>query len=276
MENHTFILLNKRTYKRTVKLYLKDAQGKVSRRNIPFTTSQLVSDKNRTNVARTVNAAFTTNDETVYDAMLRDSGYGKTFILKSDPKAELKRDSFNVTHLDAKKAAMKNLFDLAGMEFDGRKDSAVLEQEYAIHMAAKAGVNKIQPQASTANEVKFENTDVYQDMINRAQAARDTYKKNYGEDIPDAFSNDMALLAALETDPSFDAKSYMAAKMKEMVKKEAEPVKEPEAEKPKAPEKPEATESIEDLRKAYFDKFSTNVPTSMKNNAAWIKGKLEA
>lgn len=251
MERKTFILTHKRTYRRAVKLFLRTGDNQIEQRLIKFTTEHKVSEKERNRNARQIPAEYITSDERVYDGLLRSHGYGKTFILKGDPEAKLKRTPIDITSLDSRKSALRNLFDYIGLQFDGKKDVKILESEYQIHASAMTG-KKIEKGAAT--EIPHTPVNIEQELTGQAASARAAYKEKYGEEIPEGYYNDMAFLSAL-SDPKFDAKAYMN-KVDEDKSEDAE------------------EESIEDLRQQYFDKFEVNVANAKKNDAAWIKNKL--
>jgi hypothetical protein len=186
--------------------------------------------------------------------MLRDTGYGVTFVLKKDPEGKLKREPFDITPLDAEKIALKNLFEAAGLEYDPKKSSEVLRSEYQIFMNASKGTDI---KASGPLNVEHRPVDLNQQRLDLIKAAKDAYKDKYGEEVPAEFSEDVAFLSAL-SDPNFDAKAYI-----NRVPENTTPVEEP-SEEP----------AIEDLRAEYHEKYGVHVANPKKNDAAWIKSKL--
>lgn len=254
MERKTFILLQNKDFRRSVRLFLKDKENKVDARRVKFTTEHKVSEKERNTRARKTPAEYSTSDEKIYDGLLRSHGYGKTFVLKDDPKGKLKREPFDITPVDARKAALKNMFDAAGLEFDINKSNEVLEEEYRIQVGAKTGV-KIE--GSTASEIPHVHVDVEKELLVQANDAREAYKAKYNEDIPDEYKNDLAFLSALSS-PKFDAKAYMGQSPED-----SDVVDEGGSE-----------ETIEELREQYLEAKGVNVPTPKKNDKDWIKKKL--
>lgn len=259
MQRQTFVLTQKKWFRWTVRLFLKTMNNKVDQRNIKFTTEHKVSEKERNRNARTVAAEFSTADEVLIDALYRDPGYGKTFVHVDDPKGERKKEPFNITPLDAKKVALKNLFGAANLEFDGSKSTEVLSEEYSIHVAAKTGVKIAK---STAPEVPHQERDVYADMQASANNARAAYEEKYGEPVPSEFANDLAFLTAL-SDPNWDAKAYIASKTNDT----ADEVEDDVA-------KGELPDSLDELRDIYQKELGKGVPNPKKNEPAWIKEKI--
>jgi hypothetical protein len=247
MERKTFVLTQTREFRRSVRIFLKDKEGKTEDRRIKFTTEHKVSEKERNLNARKVAAEFNTSDERLYDGILRDTGYGETFVLKGDPEGKLKREPFDITPLDAKKIALKNLFEAAGLEYDSKKPSEVLEEEYQIFMNAKAGTNIKNDKPLNVDHTPV---DLKKGRLQQIENAKKAYEKKYGEPIPEKFANDTGFLSALTADPNFDAKAYMA--------KDSDPKE----------------ETIEELREKYVKKFGANVANAKKNDKAWIKNKL--
>lgn len=257
MENQTFILKKARTWSHAMTIFVKGVNGKLEKRQIKFGTEHLVRETDRLKNARNVQAQFITNDEILFDGMMRDSGYGKTFYLKGDPEGLKKRDGFNVTPLDSKKMALEALFKHADLPFDSTKSVEQLTEEYQIYMTAKTGA-KIAP--STATEIPHKPVDVQQELQSQAEKAREAYFEKFGEEIPDEFRNDLGMLSAL-SDPNFDAKAYMESK------------KAPEEEKV-SEDKTGLPADAASLGAIYFEEIGSNVPNPKKNDAAWIKAKI--
>jgi|LGOV01.1.fsa_nt_gb hypothetical protein len=251
MKRQTFILTYTKDFRFFTRVFTKGKDNKNEQRNVTFTTEHKVSEKERNRNARKIAAEFSTNDEILYDALLRSPAYGKTFVLKGDPEGKLKREPFNITPLDARKIALKNLFEAAGLEFDSEKASEVLAEEYQIFVNSKKGTNI---KGSGPAKIPHKPVDLAKEQAEGVEAAKALYKEKYNEDIPEAFANDIAFLSALST-PNFDAKAYM--------EKANEPVDVTEEE-----------ESIETLREKYFEVKRQNVPNPKKNDAVWIKSKL--
>lgn len=246
MESKTFILTQTKTFRHITHVFIKREGNKLDKRQIVFTTENKIQPRQRNTGARKIAAEFTTSDEVIYDALLRSHAYGKKFILKGDPQGKLKKEPFSITPVDAKKVALRNLFEAANLKFDETKTNDVLEEEYRIQMTSKTGV---EIEESKASSIPHKEVNVAKELQDQADAARNAYKEKYGEEIPDEFANDTALLSAI-SDPDFDAKAYME-KNSTIIE-----------------------ETIEDLQKAYFDQEGTNVPNPKKNDKAWIKSKL--
>lgn len=255
MKRQTFILTNTKDFRRAVRLFLRK-DDKVDQRNIKFTTEHKISEKDRNKNARKIPAEYSTSDEKIYDGLLRSHAYGKTFVLVGDPDGKLKREPFDITPVDAKKVALKNMFEQAGFEFDTKKSNEVLEEEYLIQIAAKTGV-KIEKGVATV--IPHSPINLGEEMQKKADEAREAYKVKYGESIPEAFTNDVALLDGL-SNPDFDAKAYM------------DKVNESGEISPNGAPVVELT--IEELREKYFAQVGVNVPNPKKNDAAWIKSKI--
>ena len=255
MEQKVFVLANKRTYRRSVRIWVKNQTGKISTRLCMFTTENLVSDKERATNARTVAARFTTKDEVVYHALLADTAYGKDFYLLDDPEGKLKEESMKHSPDDIKKATLANLFSSAGLKYDGNKPLAVLEMEYALHIQALSGVKT---QMSAPAPIPHQVVNVGQSIAEMKQAARHKYEEDYGERVPDIVYNDTAFLDGM-SNPDFDAEKYIKSKLAETEKEETEELEE---------------KKEEDIHGLYFKKFGKHVPIPKKNDIAWIKGKL--
>jgi hypothetical protein len=264
MERQTFILLNKRTFRHSMTVYMKGVTGKLEKRNVKFTTEHKVRENERFTNARTIAGEFSTTDELLYDGMLRDTGYGKTFIHKDDTDDfqfgkqatyKMKRDPFNVTPLDSKKLALESLFKIEGMQFDGAKTVEQLNEEYQFYMAAKTGVKLNKGEATV---IPMNPIDIQKSIADQANAARSIYAEKYGEDVPDEFANDFGMLDAL-SNPQFDALAYMAEKKKGST---------PSVDENGLPS------DAESLGKIYFEEFQQNVANPKKNDAAWIKAKI--
>lgn len=256
MQRQTFILTQKKTFRHNVKLYLKSNDKKVDQRQVKFTTEHKVSEKARNTNARNVAAEFSTSDPILIDALYRDTGYGKTFVHKDDPKGERKKEPFNITPVDSKRLALKNLFNAVGLQFDDTKSIEVLQEEYNFHVAAKTGVVI---EKSTATEIKHEQIDVQKNIQEQAEAARALYSAKYGESIPDAFANDLGFLSAL-SNPDFDAKAYIEKNTETSGGEE---------------EGDELPDDAESLGKIYFQVFGKNVANPKKNDIGWIKDQIK-
>jgi len=254
----TFILLQNKWFRWTVKLFLKTSNNKVDQRNIKFTTEHKVSEKERSRNARLTPAEFSTSDPIIIDGLLRDTGYGKTFVMKDDLAGEKKRESFKTTPLDVKKIALRNLFKASGLDFDEDKDYEVLAEEYNFYIAATNGVVIGK---SSATEIAHIPVNVHQELLDTVASARKVYEDKYGEAIPAEYANDMGFLSAL-SDPNWDAKAYIAEQS----------VNEEEV---KEDDQDQDVETAESVQKLYFETFGVNVAPPKKNDLGWMKKKIE-
>jgi len=247
----TFILTETRAYRWTIKIFIKShVEDKIDQRNVTFTTEHKVSEKERNRNAKLVAAEFTTDDEVLIDAMLRDTGYGITFVAEGDPEGKLKKPGFNVTPLDAKKLALKNLFDAIGLDFDQTKPVEVLTEEYQIFVSAKTGVK---PNKGTATEIPATPVDVGQEIENKAAEARKKYEEKYGEPVPTELHDDKGFLSAVLDDPKFDAKAYIEAK---------------------GASDDTLPDTAGELQTLYKQVFGKDVANIKKNDVEWMKKKI--
>jgi len=256
MARETFILMQTKNFRHTINVFLKSTDGKTDKRSCVFTTEHKVNEQERTGNARKIPAEFSTNNPDLIEGLYRDTGYGKTFVHKDDPKGERKKTpftKFNVDPKDARKVALKNMFEIHGLEFDSDKAVEVLEQELSIHVSLTKGINAAQ---STAKEVPHVPVNVEQQLLDKSNEAISIYAERYGEELPDKFKNDKALLSALLDDPEFDAKGYIASKGGD----------EPQEELP---------DSIEELQALYLQLKGTNPAPAYKNNPDWLKAKIK-
>lgn len=253
MEQKVFVLTNKRTYRRSVRVWMEEKDGKVVDRLCEFTTEHLVSDQERNTNARIIPAQFSTKNEELYHALLADSAYGKDFTLKSDPEGKLKEESLKLSPEDIKKATLQNLFSASKLKFDVNKPIHILEMEYAMHVQALSGSKMSFDPAPIPHQV----VNVGQSIAEMKQAARAKYEDDYGEKVPEVVYDDLAFLDGM-SNPEFDAEKYIKSKLVE-------------PEKMEVPEVKAAEENVHDL---YFKKFGKLVPVPKKNDVAWIKGKL--
>lgn len=253
MEEKVFILTNKRTFRRGVRVFVKGQDGKVTDRLLMFTTEHLVSDQERSTNARTVAAQYATRNEVLYHALLADTGYGKDFTLITDPEGKLKEASLKIRPDDIKKATLSNLFDAAGLKFDANKDVNILEREYTIHIQALSGRKM---EVSAPAPIPHQVVNVAQGIAEMKQAARQKYEDDYGERVPAVVYDDITFLDGL-SNPDFDAEKYIESKLAVPEKVEEE-VSKPE----------------QDIYGQYFDLHQKNVPNMKKNDTVWIKAKI--
>jgi len=256
MEQKTFQLSNTRTFRRGVRIFVKDAAGKVSDMLCMFTTEKIVSERERYTNARTKAAEYKTTNEMVVNALFSDAAYGKDFYLKGDEEGKLKRSSFVVSQEDIERASLESLFNSAGLIFDRSKSIPILKKEYSLHLEALGG-RKIKE--SGPLEIPHIPVDVPKDIINAKVEARNKYEELYGEPVPEIVFDDIAFLDGM-SNPDFKAQAYIKTKTEE-----AEAAQKSGS---------DAGDSKEDLYKVYFEKFKKNVPNAKKNDIAWIKGQL--
>jgi hypothetical protein len=256
MNRQTFILLKKKTFRHNLKLFVKDSEGKTDRRTIPFTTEHLVRDIDRAGKARKTLAEYSTTDEVIYDALLRDSGYGKVFTLKSDPEGKLKKEPLNITPLDAEKIALRNLFANSNLPFDDKKSNAVLREELTIYIQAQTGKEIKQ---STAKEIPGTPVNVLQTLQEQVDQAISDYEEETGNDFPEfETKSDMYNFIDGLKNPEFNQEKF---------------IKEHSVEKNSSGD--DLPDDAEELGKLYQGLFDTNVPNPKKNNVDWIKGKIK-
>ena len=260
-QEKVFVLKNKKTFKRSLNIYVIDANGKQEKRNVLFSTERLVDAKLRATNARTVSAEYVAKNDAEVDALLTNSAYGITYVRKDDPEGKLKRPTRFISTEDAEKAALKNLFDAIGLDFNPALDVNVLKKQYEIQVHALAGVNKITE--GSARSIPAEPVNVEKNIVDGIQSAKAKFEEKYGYPVPEIVANDLAFFDGL-SNPDFNAEKYIAAKEESAADVESmidssEQVKEP---------------TIEELQKKYFEKFGRNVANIKKNDAAWIKAEL--
>lgn len=260
MERQTFVLTLKKTFRHTIKIFLKNGD-KTYLRPAKFTTEHKVSERERTKNARAIAAEFSTSDEALIDGLYRDSGYGKTFVHIDDPKGERKRLAFDKTPLDSKKLALRNLFEAVNLTFDNKKEVDVLTEEYNIHVSATSGKTIAKGNATV---IPHEPIDVQQQLSDTAEMARKIYEERYGESIPVEYANDLGFLSGL-SNPDWDAKGFI--EKQEKGNEEQAPVD--EGKKLGLPNTPE------ELWPIYFEAFGTNVANPKKNDIAWMQAKIQ-
>lgn len=240
---------NKRTFRRNVRVFFKNALGKIETRHLVFTTEHLVTKNDRFKNAKLRCAQYSTADPLIQDAIFSDSAYGKDFYQVGDEKGENKIDRNPITFQDLELSSLKNLFLSAKLPFDDTKNISILKLEYQMHMEA---VNGISIKESAPAIIQITPSNPLDDINNAKQVVRDAYKVKTGKEIPAEFANDSTLLSALQSNPDFDVESYIA---------------------------PNSTEGIvdltkEDLHQKYFDQNGTKVPNPKSNDLDWIKEKL--
>lgn len=259
-----FVLTNKKTWRREVRIFVMNVNKKFEQKLLPFTTEHRVNNKQRTVLGRNTAAEFITSDPILIDAMYRDSAYGKDFTEKGDPEGLKKKQTLIINDNDRQIVALRGLFAAVGLFMDEKLPYDVLKEQYEIHMSAMSGKKSEKTQAT---EIPHVPVDVKLSIEQGILAARQRYEDDYGDPIPDIVTNDLAFLDGL-SNPAFDAQKYIDAKLAE-VEKPAEVESGDES-------KDESTVSEKEaLHKAYFDKIGKNVPNMKSNDLAWIKAKLE-
>jgi hypothetical protein len=257
-----FVLTNKRTFKRSVNIFVFDSTGKLEKRNIVFTTEHLIDKSQRSDVAQTVAAQYFVKNDAEANGLMANSGYGKTFVRIDDPEGQLKLPTRFVSPDDAEKAALKILFDKAGLEFNPAYDTNVLKKEYEIYVSALAGTNKVAE--SKVKEIPANPVDFDKSRREGILAAKAKFEEKYGYPVPDVVINDLAFYDGL-SNPDFPAEEYISNKQKSLNENVNTAMDANEKTKEK---------TIGELQKAYFDKFGRNVANAKKNDATWIKGEL--
>lgn len=257
----TFILLNKKTYRRFVKIYLPKSNVKNAyfAKHVQFTTDGLIDPKNRSTAGRTKNAEYKTSVQDEIDALMSSDGYGKEYTLKRDPEGKLKKPSRNLSNDDQRKASLRGLYKEMGIEFDDSKTYEFLLAEYSGYIKALTGSKGTQGNSSPA-QIPVSITNVSQNIEDMKNAARAKYFDLFAEEIPSVVYNDLTFLDGIMV-PGFDAKSYIENALKQ----------EPED---KGTEVDVESETPESLGKKYLEKYGVLPPAPYKNNIGWLKNKL--
>lgn len=261
-----FVLTNKKTWRREVRVFVMNPNKKFEERLLPFTTEHRVNNKQRTVLGRNTAAEFVTSDPTLIDAMYRDSAYGKDFTEKGDPEGLKKKPTLIINDTDRQIVALRGLFAATGLFMDEKLPYDVLKEQYEIHMSAMSGKKSDKPQAT---EIPHVPVDVKSTIEQGILAARQKYEDDYGDPIPEIVANDLAFLDGL-SNPTFDAQKYIDAKIAEFVKEN-----EPEGESKEEPKETAPANEKETLHTKYFEKFGKKVPNMKVNDLVWIKTKLE-
>lgn len=261
----TFVLTNKKTWRREVRVFVMNINKKFEERLLSFTTEHRVSNKQRTVLGRNTSAEFITSDPILIDAMYRDSAYGKDFTEKGDTEGLKKKPTLIINDTDRQIVALRGLFAATNLFMDEKLPYDVLKEQYEIHMSAMSGKKSDKPQAT---EIPHVPVDVKLTIEQGILAARQRYEDEYGDPIPAIVANDLAFLDGL-SNPAFDAQKYIDAKL-------AEASKPAEIEGGDEPQKKEdaPVNEKETLHKAYFEKTGKTVPNMKSNDLVWIKGKL--
>lgn len=268
-----FILKNKRTFKRSVNIYVFDQHGRIDKRNIIFTTEHLVAKEQRGDMAKIVAAQYFAKNEAEIKALMSNSGYGATFVRIDDLEGKLKLPVAFVSPEDAEKAALKLNFDSIGLDFNAGYPLNVLKIQYEQHIHALAGVNKLT--SSPAKEIPATPINYEKDRNDVIVSAKAKFEEIYGYPVPEIVANDIAFIDGL-SNPDFDPKAYIQSKQAEVDKADSKAGTESDNNEGKdGGGSTESVETIENLRQRYFDEKHENVPNVKKNDAAWIKSKLK-
>jgi hypothetical protein len=259
-EQAVFILLRKRTFRRHAKIYIKNPQGVFVAKYVTFTTEHLIDAKLRSSNAKTKNAEYKTIEKAEIEALMSAGGYGTVFALKGDKEGKLKQTKIVHTSEDLRKAGLRPLFNDSGLTFDESKSYSVLRAEYDKSIIAEYGKDKPEPKLILAEKV-----DVSASIVQVKESARAAYKEKYGKEVPECVFNDIAFLDGM-SNPAFDAGAYIEGV-------ESRTGSDLPGTKEEIP--PNGEPTIENLTAQYHDKFGKLPAKAYKNNADWLKGKLE-
>ena len=256
MERQTFVLLATKPFRHHLKLFISDGGNKTFQKIVTFTTEHKVTENERVTNARKKQAEYNTKNQSEIDALYRDTGYGKVFTHVDDPKGDRKKESFKVTPIDAEKIALRNLFNAAGLDFDGDKDVQVLNHEYRTYIAATQGV-KIGE--STASEIKCSPVDVQKTIQDQVNEAIKSYEIKYNKPFP-KFDNKEDTYAFIDglSNPNFNPAKYIEEKSVS-----------------EAQEGDDMPDTVEGMRELYKATFSEQVPVPKKNDIPWMKKKVK-
>lgn len=257
MEAQRFVLKRKRVYKRTVRLFMKNAKGEMATARVLFTTEHLVRSIERGigKGSTKVSAEAVVRDEAILEAMYRDTGYGKVFVHIDDPDGKRKKKPYDVTAEDAEKVALKGMFKKAGLEFDDNKPMSVLKKELSLHYELTSGVKaELNPPAPIEENPINVGEEMKQAILESQKNAKVKYFEKYGEQIPEQYLNDKAFLDGMYNE-EFDPKEYIASMNSNS--------KETQEEKKKR------------LHEEYKAKYSERVPNLKSNDFSWIEERLK-
>lgn len=264
MEAKTFVLTNKKTWRREVRAFVMNVNKKFEERLLPFTTENRVNNKQRTVLGRVTAAEFVTSDPVLIDALYRDTAYGKDFTEKGDTEGLKKKPTLIINDKDRQIVALRGLFAAVGLFMDETLPYDVLKEQYEIHMSAMSGKKSEKTQAT---EIPHVPVDVKLTIEQGVIAARQRYEDEYGDPIPAIVANDLAFLDGL-SNPAFDAQKYIEGKLAE-VNEIIDPIP-GSGNEAFNPQGEKAT-----LHDLYLKKTGKNVPNMKSNDLAWIKAKLE-
>lgn len=253
-KTRVFVLTDKHTWRRAVRVFVMNQNKKFEERLLPFTTEHRVPSKQRTSLGRKTAAEYITSDPVIIDALYRDSAYGKNFIERGDLDLKLKKPTLIINDKDRQIVALRGLFQAVDLYMDEGLPYDVLKEQYEIHMSAISG-KKINNQPT---EIPYTAVDVLANINTQKAQVRQKYEDDYGEPIPAIVENDSAFLDGLSV-PGFNAQEYIDAKLAAQTKDAA----------------PAPANDKEALHTAYFDKFQKKVPNMKVNDLAWIKAKIE-
>lgn len=251
-----FILLRKKEFLVSTKVYVRNSAGIMTSRPVIFRTEG-AHPHLRSTAAKTIPASFSTDDEQLIEAMYCDPGYGTRFVEEGDLDGLKKQAPLVVTKEAAEIAALKQLFDDTGLNFNPNLPVEVLRAQYSIYMQS-AGSN-IKP--SEPKQIPHTPVNVVSQIQKGAEQARALYESKYGEPVPVEYWNDLAFLDGL-SNPEFDAKAYIATRSR------GESIGETLG------GEVGGSETIADLQAKYAEKFGKNPAPAYKNDADWLKSKL--
>ena len=258
MESMNFLLKNKSTYRLATNIWVSGVNGKLEKRPIVFSSEGQTSQAGRATSSKKIAAKYTAKNEFEVDALLRDSGYGITFVKEGDPEGLLKKQTVKISQDSAEKAALKNLFSVINLPFDDSLPLDVLKAQYSLQVNALAGRSVSEPQAPTI-QIPVDRVNVAADIEATKNTARQKFEEKYGYAVPDVVANDSGFLEAVLSIDDFDAEAYISSKTE-------------------TGETVETSESngddMESLRTQYFEKHGSHVPNVKKNDISWIKSKL--
>lgn len=255
-----FVLKRKRTFKRSIRLFVKNPKGELTAAKVMFTSEHLARADQRGVGKRSakVQAEYRTADPFVIEALYASAGYGKTFYEKGDEEGAKKKRSYDLKVEDAEKIALRNHFEVAGLAFDESKPLPVLKEELLIQHQLKVGAK---PQENAPLPIKEEQIDVKADLQSAQKEslinAKDKYFAMYNEELPAEYYNDLAMLDGLQTN-DFDPKAYISQKEDKAKEEKVETTDEKKAR----------------LHKKYMEVKGEKVPNNKSNDFEWIENAI--
>lgn len=257
MGKKVFILKNAKTFKRRIRIYRKNKQGKFYSQSLLFTTDSLIHPRQRhLPVAKQRNAEFETTDEKLAEDMFRCTSYGVDFYLKGDPEGKLKKETYVIGSDNAELLGLERLFNENGLQFDSNLSIDVLKSQLSSYYQVTSGVRA---EKSKATSIPHIPADVSGDIEKQKQEAREKYKTKYGDDVPDIVSNDVAFLNEVLNNDEFDAESYIVEKEEGQENKDGDS---------------DSTLVGQELFDKYKEVTGKNVVNFKKNDENWIRQKI--